>query len=389
MEEQKRSCELEKMGCGGCSMLSLSYEKQLKKKQKRLEKLLGKFGKVQPVIGIENPWHYRNKVISTFTRGEGKRLQSGIYAQGTHRVIPVERCFLHQPALDKAVEAVRKAAADCKYQPYDEDRRTGLIRHVLVRHSLTTDEVMAVLVTASPILPGSKAFVKKIRELCPNITTIVQNINPRSTSAVLGDKEKILYGKGYITDSLCGVKFRIAPSSFYQVNPKQTEILYQKAIEAAGLNGKQTVLDAYCGVGTIGLTAAKHAKSVLGVELNQSAVRCAVENAKENHLGNARFLCGDATRFIQKLATRGEHMDVVFMDPPRAGSTPEFLQAVSRMRPKKLVYISCNPETLQRDLEILVKQRWKVEWIQGVDLFPMTEHCECIAKLTYCDDKRK
>lgn len=389
MEEQKRSCELEKMGCGGCSMLSLPYEKQLKKKQKRLEKLLGKFGKVQPVIGMENPWYYRNKVISTFTWGKGKKLQSGIYAQGTHRVIPVEKCFLHQPALDKAVEAVRKAAESCKYQPYDEDRRTGLIRHVLVRHSLMTDEVMAVLVTASPILPGSKAFVKKVRELCPNVTTIVQNINSRSTSAVLGDREKILYGKGYITDSLCGVKFRIAPSSFYQVNPKQTEILYQKAIEAARLNGKQTVLDAYCGVGTIGLTAAKHAKRVLGVELNQSAVRCAVENAKENRLGNARFLCGDATRFIQKLAARGEHMDVVFMDPPRAGSTPEFLQAVSRMRPKKLVYISCNPETLQRDLEILVKQRWKVEWIQGVDLFPMTEHCECIAKLTYCDDKRK
>lgn len=382
MEEQKRSCELEKMGCGGCSMLSLPYEKQLKKKQKRLEKLLGKFGKVQPVIGMENPWYYRNKVISTFTWGKGKKLQSGIYAQGTHRVIPVEKCFLHQPALDKAVEAVRKAAESCKYQPYDEDRRTGLIRHVLVRHSLMTDEVMAVLVTASPILPGSKAFVKKVRELCPNVTTIVQNINSRSTSAVLGDREKILYGKGYITDSLCGVKFRIAPSSFYQVNPKQTEILYQKAIEAARLNGKQTVLDAYCGVGTIGLTAAKHAKRVLGVELNQSAVRCAVENAKENRLGNARFLCGDATRFIQKLAARGEHMDVVFMDPPRAGSTPEFLQAVSRMRPKKLVYISCNPETLQRDLEILVKQRWKVEWIQGVDLFPMTEHCECICLLT-------
>lgn len=389
MEEQKRSCELEKKGCGGCSMLSLPYEKQLKKKQKRLEKLLGKFGKVQPVIGMENPWHYRNKVISTFTRGEGKKLQSGIYAQGTHRVIPVEQCFLHHPALDKAVEAVRKAAADCKYQPYDEDRRTGLIRHVLVRHSLTTDAVMAVLVTASPILPGSKAFVKKVRELCPNITTIVQNINPRSTSAVLGDREKILYGKGYITDSLCRVKFRIAPSSFYQVNPKQTEILYQKAIEAAGLNGKQTVLDAYCGVGTIGLSAAKYAKSVLGVELNKSAVRCAVENAKKNHLGNARFLCEDATRFIQKLAARGEHIDVVFMDPPRAGSTLEFLQAVSRMRPKKLVYISCNPETLQRDLEILVRQRWKVEWIQGVDLFPMTEHVETVILMTYCGGDKK
>ena len=382
MEEQKRSCELERKGCGGCSMLSMPYRKQLKKKQKRLEQLLGKFGKVQPILGMENPWNYRNKVISTFAKGKGKNLESGIYAQGSHRVLPVKTCFLHQPILDKAVEAVRRAVSDCKYQPYDEDRRTGLIRHVLVRHSLTTDEVMAVLVTASPVLPGAKAFVKKVRELCPNITTIVQNVNARSTSAVLGDREKILYGKGFITDSLCGVRFRIAASSFYQVNPKQTEILYKKAIEAAGLNGKQTVLDAYCGVGTIGLTAAKHAKNVLGVELNKSAVQCAIENAKANHLKNARFLCGDATRFIQKMAARAEQVNVVFMDPPRAGSTPEFLQAVSRMKPEKLVYISCNPETLQRDLEILVKLRWKVERIQGVDLFPMTEHVETVVLLS-------
>lgn len=198
-------------------MLSIPYAEQLKKKQKTVVKLLGKFGKAQPILGMDEPWHYRNKVISTFTMGKGKMLESGIYAQGTHRVIPVEKCLLHQPALDEAVEAVRQAARACKYQPYDEDRRTGLIRHVLVRHSLMTDEVMAVLVTASPILPGAKAFVKKVRELCPQITTIVQNINPRSTSAVLGDREKILYGKGYIEDSLCGVKFQIAASAFIRL----------------------------------------------------------------------------------------------------------------------------------------------------------------------------
>lgn len=363
-------------------MLSLPYEKQLKKKQKMLQNLLGKYGKLQPILGMEQPWHYRNKVISTFTNGAGKKLESGIYAQGTHKVLPVTTCYLHQPALDDAVEAVRQAARFCKYQPYNEDRHTGLIRHVLVRHSLMTDEVMAVLVTASPILPGAKAFAKKVRELCPQITTIVQNINSRSTSAVLGDREKVLYGKGYIEDTLCGVRFRIAASSFYQINPKQTEILYRTAIEAAGLSGKESVLDAYCGVGTIGLSAAKHAKSVLGVELNKSAVQCAVQNAKENGIKNARFLCEDATKFIQKMAARGEHVDVVFMDPPRAGSTPEFLESVCRMKPKKIVYISCNPETQKRDLELLVKRKWKVKMIQGVDLFPQTDHCESICVLT-------
>ena len=207
MEEQKRSCELERKGCGGCSMLSMPYRKRLKKKQKRLEQLLGKFGKVQPILGMENPWNYGDKVDFDFCKRKREESGERNLCSGKPQSSPVKTCFLHQPILDKAVEAVRRAVSDCKYQPYDEDRRTGLIRHVLVRHSLTTDEVMAVLVTASPVLPGAKAFVKKVRELCPNITTIVQNVNARSTSAVLGDREKILYGKGFITDSLCGVRF--------------------------------------------------------------------------------------------------------------------------------------------------------------------------------------
>lgn len=381
MTDEKIHCELKDKGCGGCTMLSMPYPVQLKKKQKMVVKLLGKFGKVSPIQGMEEPWHYRNKVISTFTCGPGKRVDSGIYAQGSHRVIPVKSCMLHQEALDEAVEAVRTAAGFCKYQVYDEDRGTGLIRHVLARHSLMTDEILVVLVTASPVLPGAKAFVKKVRELCPKVSTIIQNMNHRSTSAVLGDREKVLYGKGYIEDSLCGIRFRIAGSSFYQINSKQTEVLYQTAIKAAKLTGKETVLDAYCGVGTIGLTAAGYAKSVLGVEVNKSAVQCAVQNAKTNGIKNARFLCEDATRFIQRMASRGERVDVVFMDPPRAGSTPEFLEAVNRMRPQKVVYISCNPETQRRDLELLVKRGWKVEMIQGIDLFPFTVHVEVVTCL--------
>lgn len=362
--------------------MDLSYEEQLKKKQKTVKKLLGNYGKVLPIIGMEEPWHYRNKVISTFALGPGRQLISGIYAQGSHYVIPVDSCLLHHRKLDEAVRAVRRAVRLCKYPPYDEDRKTGLVRHILVRYSLLTDEVLAVLVTASPILPGAKAFVKKVRELCPSVSTIVQNVNPRSTSAVLGFTEKVLWGKGYIVDQLCGVRFRISASSFYQVNPVQTEILYRTAIEAAGLDGTQSVLDAYCGVGTIGLCAAGKAKQVLGIEKNASAVRCAVQNAKENGIRNARFINADATAAIQKMAARGERADVVFLDPPRAGSTPEFLDAVSRMRPEKLVYISCNPETQQRDLEYLRKKGWQVRRIQPVDLFPHSGHVETVALLT-------
>lgn len=380
--QKEITCELQKKGCGGCTMLSVPYSEQLKKKQKTVNKLLGKFGQVSPIIGMEEPWRYRNKVISTFTMGKDKKLSSGIYVQGTHKVLPVQSCYLHNEALDEAVEAVRKAAKFCKYQAYDEDRHTGLIRHVLVRHSLLKDEILVVLVTAAQILPGSKNFVNKVRELCPKITTVVQNINPRSTSAVLGDKEKILYGKGFIVDELCGVKFRIAASSFYQINPIQTEKLYNTAIKAAGLNGKQSILDAYCGVGTIGLSAAKSAKSVIGVELNKSAVQCAIQNVRENGVKNAKFICEDATKFILKMAAGNEKVDVVFMDPPRAGSTPEFLDAVSRMKPQKIVYISCNPETQKRDVELLAKKGWKVDLIQPFDLFPHTDHIENICVLS-------
>ena len=382
MEKEMKICKLSKKGCGGCPFLSIPYEEQLRKKRKEVKKLIGNFGKVRPVLGMEEPWYYRNKAISTFAVGPGRQLISGIYAAGSHYVIPVDTCLLHHPMLDDAVRAVRKAARFCKYQPYNEDRKTGLIRHVLVRHSLLTDELLVVLVTAQPVLLGAKAFVKRVREICPKISTIVQNINPRSTSAVLGYTEKVLYGKGYITDELCGVRFRISASSFYQVNPTQTEVLYRTAIEAAGLDGNQTVLDAYCGVGTIGLAAASHAKSVLGVEKNASAVKCAIQNAKDNGIKNARFVNADATAAIQKMASKGEKVDVIFMDPPRAGSTVEFLDAVDSMNPEKLVYVSCNPETQQRDLKHLAKKGWQVKMIQPVDMFPHTEHVETVALLS-------
>ena len=256
MAEERHICALRRQGCGGCPLLETPYPEQLRQKQARVEALLGEFGPVSPILGMEHPWHYRNKAISTFCTGPGRRLDSGIYAAGTHRVVPVASCLLHHPALDEAVEAVRRAARLCRYEPYQEDRGTGLVRHVLVRHSRATGRVLVALVTAAPVLPGARAFVSKVRELCPQVETIVQNINPRRSSAVLGPREKVLWGRGYIEDTLCGVRFRLGASSFYQINPEQTEVLYRTALDGAGLDGTQTVVDAYCGVGTIGLAAA-------------------------------------------------------------------------------------------------------------------------------------
>ena len=376
-------CPLYKKGCGGCPQLTLPYPQQLAKKQQQVQALLGRFGPVKPILGMDEPWHYRNKVISSFCPGSIKQpLRSGFYAKGTHRLIPVERCLLHAPALDETVDAVRKVAQSCRYETFDEDLRTGLLRHVLVRHSRATGQLLVCLVTSGPALPGAKAFVSRLREACPNVATVVQNINARHSSAVLGSAEKILFGPGYIVDELCGVKFRISASSFYQVNPAQTERLYAAAMEAAGLDGSQYVVDAYCGVGTIGLACAGRAAKVLGLEFNQSAVRCAIQNAKANGIANARFICADASAALQRMAAEGEQPDVVFLDPPRAGSTPEFLQALDALHPKRVVYISCDPATQQRDLGQLCARGWRVESIQPVDLFPHTGHVEVCCALS-------
>ena len=243
--------------------------------------------------------------------------------------------------------------------------------------------------TASPVFPSKNNFVKALREKHPEITTIVQNINGRSTSMVLGDKEHVLYGKGYIEDELCGLRFRISSRSFYQINSVQTEKLYGKAMELAGLTGKETVLDAYCGIGTIGLIASKHAGKVIGVELNQDAVRDAVQNAKKNGITNAQFFCNDAGRFMSHMAARGESADVVFMDPPRSGSTEEFIDSVALMQPKRVVYISCGPDTMARDLKIFASMVNRAKEAWPVDLFGWTGHVETVIMMTYCGDKRK
>ena len=367
-------CKLRAKNCGGCPLLGLDYAAQLKQKESAVRALLGKYGPVHPIRGMDVPYRYRNKVISTFAPAAGGKLTSGIYAARTHKVLPVESCLLEDEVLDKVLLAVRAAANRCRYQPYNEDRGTGLLRHCLLRRAVATGQVMVVLVTAQPVLPGAKNFVRYLLEEAETrgvpVTTVVQNYNPRQTSVVLGEAEKVLYGKGFILDTLCGKTYALSPRSFYQVNPVQTAVLYGLAVDAARLTGKETVLDAYCGIGTIGLTASGKARQVVGVELNRDAVRDAIGNAKHNGVKNARFFAADATAWIQEAAEAGQRADVIFMDPPREGSTPRFLESVARMAPKRVVYVSCNPETMARDLALLTQKGYRAEGFVPVDLFP-------------------
>ena len=293
-------------------------------------------------------------------------------------MVPIEKCQIEDEESQKIIRTIRGMLKSFKIKTYDEDTGYGLLRHVLVRRGFTSGEVMVVLVVASPVFPSKNNFVKALRKEYPQISTVVLNINDKNTSMVLGEREIILYGKGFIRDTLCGKSFRISPKSFYQVNPVQTEILYGKAVEYAGLTGREKVIDAYCGIGTISLIASEHAKEVIGVELNRDAVRDAIGNAKGNGVKNIRFYQADAGEFMVAMAEQGEKMDVVFMDPPRAGSDEAFLQSVIKLAPKKVVYISCNPETLARDLGYLTKKKYKVTKICPVDMFPFTDHCEVI-----------
>ncbi len=368
--------------CGGCQYQGLAYPKQLEKKQKNVEALLKKFGKVNPIIGMKEPFYYRNKVHAVFDRDRRGNIISGTYEANSHRVVPIEECLIEDKKCQEIIRTIRGMLKSFKIKTYDEDTGYGLLRHVLVRRGAKSGEIMVVLVLGSPIFPSKNNFVKALRKEHPEITTILLNVNSKKTSMVLGEKESVIYGKGFIRDELCRCTFRISAKSFYQVNPVQTEVLYNKAIEFAALTGKERVIDAYCGIGTIGMIAAKHAKEVIGVELNKDAVRDAKLNAKENNVKNIVFRQGDAGEFMTAMAAAGEKADVVLMDPPRAGSDEAFLSAVVKLAPKKVVYVSCNPETLARDLKYLTRKGYEVRKIQPVDMFGFTVHVETVVLLS-------
>ena len=376
----EKNCRFSKK-CGGCAWLDMPYEEQLKKKEGQVRKLFKDLCPVRPILGMEHPWHYRNKVSAAFARTRDGKIISGTYEEGTHRVVPVEHCLIEDETADRIIGTVRGLLKSFRIRVYDEDTGYGLLRHVLVRRGFATGQVLVVLVLASPVLPSKNNFVKALRKEHPEITSVVINVNDRKTSMVLGDRDIVLYGRGYIEDRLCGKTFRISPQSFYQVNPVQTEVLYGKALELAALTGRERVVDAYCGIGTIGLIASDRVSEVIGVELNRQAVKDAIWNARRNGVKNARFFEGDAGEFMTAMAAEGERTDVLFMDPPRAGSTETFLDAAVRLRPERIVYISCNPETLARDLKYIRKKGYRAQEVWPVDMFPWTESCEAVCVL--------
>lgn len=378
---KKSRCPYSKK-CGACQMIDTPYEKQLRQKHAKVQELLEPYTRVASFIGMEEPEHYRCKVHAVFTHDKKGNPLSGIYREGTHEVVPVDSCLLEDQKADAIIASIRGMLKSFKIKTYDEDNGFGLLRHVLIRIGRHTGEIMVVLVTVSPVFPSKNNFVKALRKEHPEITTIVLNVNDKQTSMVLGDKEKPMYGPGFIYDICCGMKFKISPKSFYQVNPVQTEVLYKTAIDMADLKGDEIALDCYSGVGTIGIIASPHVKEVISVELNKDAVKDAILNAKINEIKNITFYENDATRFMQQMADSGDKVDLVFMDPPRSGSTPEFISSMIALAPRKVVYISCSPDSLARDLGIITKGGYKVEKAVPVDMFPFTRSIETVVLLS-------
>lgn len=366
--------------CGSCHMLHCAYQQQLSFKREMVKEWVKNSSlslQVQPVIGMEAPFRYRNKVIVSFQRDRNGKLQKGFYEEFSHRIIPYHGCLLHDDMMDEVINSIARIMEKQKIEPYDERKRKGFLRHVLIRKGSVSKELMVVLITAVAPFPGRKNFISTLLEKHPGITTVVQNINSRKTSIVLGEEERVLYGGGKIEDVLLGNRYQISSKSFYQINHDQCEVLYHKALELLHLKGTETLLDTYCGIGTIALSAAKHVKQVIGVENNKQAVHDAICNAKNNQIANARFICDDAAHFMEKAAAQNRHFDVVVMDPPRSGSSETFIKACVKVT-RKIVYISCDPRTQIRDLEVFQKLGYEGEKIYPVDLFPHTNHVESV-----------
>ena len=371
--------------CGGCSLQHMSYSYQLEFKKNRVIDTLRKIGglqdiKVDDTVGMDNPYFYRNKIQMPIRKDKNNKIVSGFYQERTHQIIPISKCYIENEDADRILETIKNLLKSFHIQPYDEDRRTGVIRHVLIRSSYHFDEIMVVLVTNCDSFPSRNNFVKELIKREPKITTVVQNINLRDTNVILGQKERILYGKGFIVDSILGVKFNISAMSFFQVNPVQVEKLYSLAIEKARLTKNDLLLDAYCGIGTIGLISSKYVKEVHGVEIIKDAIDDAKNNAKNNGITNSHYVCGDAGEFILSQKEKGINYDVVIMDPARKGADSKFLNTLLETEPKRIVYVSCDPATLARDLKIL-SQKYEINSVTPVDMFPQTFHVETVCCL--------
>lgn len=370
--------------CGGCQYQHMSYEYEIDLKQKYLNELFKSFKgiKMNPIVKMPNPNYYRGKCQMTYKLSKSKKVVCGFYREGSHELIPVIDCKIQAKKGTEVINALNEVLTKNKIEPYNEKTRTGVVRHVLVRYGYNSKEILVCIVTNGEFFPGRKNVVNDLIKKNLGITTIVQNFNSRETSIVLGDKERVLYGKGYIYDTIADKKFSISARSFYQINPIGMNLLYKKALELAKINKNEVVLDTYCGVGTIGILASDYAKQVYGVELNKDAYQDAIKNAKINGIENIKFFNDDSTKFMEGIASTSNKIDVLIMDPPREGSTKEFIEGIGKLKPKRVVYVSCDPKTLVRDLYQISMQGYHLDEVQGVDMFPRTFNLECVCSLS-------
>jgi 23S rRNA (uracil1939-C5)-methyltransferase len=370
---------------GGCQLQHMSYEGQLQFKEKQVRDVIARIGKLEdviihPIIGMQEHLHYRNKAQVPVAERDGK-LIAGFFKPRSHEIVDTNESVIQHEVINKAVSVVKEIFSKLGIPAYDETTHKGVLRHIMARYGKQTGELMVVLVTRTKDLPFEEKIVEEITARLPQIKSIVQNVNSQKTNVILGEKTKVLWGNEVIYDYIGNVKFAISALSFYQVNPDQTKVLYEKALEYADLTGEETVIDAYCGIGTISLFLAQKAKRVIGVEVVSEAIEDARRNAELNDITNVEFAVGEAETFIPDWYKAGNRADVLVVDPPRKGCDPNLVQAILDMKPKKVVYVSCNPGTLARDLRMLEDGGYQTKEIQPVDMFPMTTHIENVVKL--------
>jgi len=370
---------------GGCQLHNMTYEGQLLFKQNQVQQVLKRIGKLEdvtihPIIGMDEPHNYRNKAQVPVGEKDGK-LISGFFKPRSHEIVDTDESIIHIEEINEAVRVVKEIANELKIPAYNEQEHSGVLRHIMARFGLATKELMIVLITKTDKIPHEHELVERIVARLPFVKSIVHNVNSKRTNVIMGEKTRILWGSDVIYDYIGSVKFAISARSFYQVNPVQTKVLYDKALEYAQLTGEETVIDAYCGIGTISLFLAQKAKKVYGVEIVPEAIEDAIKNAELNNIKNVEFAVGGAEEVIPKWANEGVQADVLVVDPPRAGCDEKLLETILEMKPKRVVYVSCNPSTLARDLRILEDGGYKTEEVQPVDMFPMTQHVELVANI--------
>ncbi len=383
--------------CGGCQLQHIKYEEQLKYKENKVKNCLERIGGIsfqqgenftkpvfEPIIGMEEPFYYRNKAQFPVGKNKDGKIVMGFYAGRTHSIIDTPHCYIQAKENEKLLQIVREFMEENKIEPYNEETNMGLVRHILTRVGFTTGEIMVCLIINGEKLPNAEKLVEKLKDI-KGMTSICLNVNKEKTNVILGNKVKVLWGQGYITDYIGDIKYQISPLSFYQVNPVQTKKLYETALEYAGLTGNEVVWDLYCGIGTISLFLAKNAKKVYGVEIVPQAIEDAKKNAEINGIQNAEFFVGAAEEILpQKYKESNGQMkaQVIVVDPPRKGCDEKLLETIVKMQPDRIVYVSCDPATLARDLKYLEGQNYKVERVRPCDMFGHSVHCETICLLS-------